>query len=179
MSTSDRKDTDLYRPPSPPRWKGRDSLDLVYQLNERTLQLLRDAATRHRELWSALDAAAIGRAARFPFVILDVFFNDVSWWKSALQKPESSLAQMSGMSLWPADVAQKLMGELLVFAWHTAKWDWRVAQLSLGMLPGVVEAIAAMTPHQLDIVSARHHGSLRLRWQEDTDFWAAGCPCRP
>jgi hypothetical protein len=159
MSTTDRKETDLYRPPSPPRWKGRDSLALVYQLNERSLQLLRDTATRQREVWSGLDAAAIRRAARFPFVILDVFFNDEGWWKSVLQKPASSLAQTPAMLLWPAEEAEKLMGELLVFAWHMAKGDWRVAQLSLGMLPGVVEAVAEMTPHQLDwtLWSAKSH----------------------
>jgi len=147
-------------------------LDLIYQLNERSLQLLRDTATRQREVWSGLDAAAIRRAARFPFVILDAFFNDEGWWNGVLQQPASSLAQTPAMSLWPAEVAEKLMGELLVFAWHMAKWDWRVAQLSLGMWPGVAEVIAAMTPHQLDIVSARHYGLMRLRWQDDTDFWA-------
>lgn len=171
MSTTDRKETDLYRPPSPPQWKGRDSLDLIYQLNERSLQLLRDTATRQREVWSGLDTAAIRRAARFPFVILDACFNDEGWWKSVLQKAPDSLAETPAMSLWPTEVAEKLMRELLVFAWHMARWDWRIAQLSLGMLPGVAEAIAAMTPHQLDVVSTRHHRLMRLRWQDSTDFW--------
>jgi len=133
-------------------------LDLVYQLNERSFQLLIDAATQHRELWSALDAAAIQRAARFPFVILDVNFTDAGWWRAVSQNPERSFDEQSDASLWPAEVAEKLLGELLVFAWHTAKWDRRVARLSLGMLPGVVGVISALTPQQLDIVSRLPQG---------------------
>jgi hypothetical protein len=165
MSTS-RKVKEVSAPPAPPRWKGRDSLELVHRLNERCLKLLQEAAIQSSGVWLALDAAAIQRAARFPFIILDVLFSDESWWRSMPQNPRA------GISLWPADMTQRLMGELLVFAWHTARWDRCIARLSLGMAAGVAEAIAAMTPEQLDIISARHSGTLRLRWQEDSDFWA-------
>ena len=39
------------------------------------------------------------------------------------------------------------------------------------MLPAVAELIAALTPQQLAIVSGEHSGALRLRWQDDSDFW--------
>jgi hypothetical protein len=50
-----------HRPPSPPRWRGADSLGLVYQFNERCLRVLSETAAtsnardqpaiwRHREL---------------------------------------------------------------------------------------------------------------------------------
>lgn len=63
------------------------------------------------------------------------------------------------------------MEELLVFAWHTVKWDRQVARLSLGMVPGAVEEIARLTLQQLTEVAVRYRGTLRLRWQEDVEFW--------
>jgi hypothetical protein len=145
----------------------------VYLLNARCFTLLKEFALQNRELWSPLDAQAIQRAARFPFLVLDVYFSDESWWQSMPRNPPSA------MCLWPAEVAKQLMGELIVFAWHTAKWDRRVARVSLGMAPRVAEAVAALTPEQLDSFSARHSGALRLRWQDHADFWgrlvAAAC----
>jgi hypothetical protein len=58
-------------------------VDLAHQLNQRAVGLVRDMAAglgdwlltgHNRELWSKLDAGAIERAARSPFVILDVHF---------------------------------------------------------------------------------------------------------
>jgi hypothetical protein len=168
----------VYRPPLPPLWKGRDSLDLAYQLNQRFFRLASYLAantdadgwpfmTLDRELWSKLDPQAIARAARFPFVILDVHFTRETWWREAIDG-SGATARHHG---WPASVSEHLMSETLVFAWYTAKWDWRVARLSLGMLPAVAELIAALTPQQLAIVSAQHSGALRLRWQDESDFW--------
>src|SRR5580700_9485882 len=85
----------VYCPPSPPIWKGRESLDLAYELNQRALKLVGDLAansdadgwpliTQGRALWSQLDALAIARAARFPFVILDAHFTNGTWWREMI-----------------------------------------------------------------------------------------------
>jgi hypothetical protein len=164
---------------TPPRWQGRDSLDLAYQLNERCLKLLRDVAgtpdggnwpliAHDPTLWSTLDAQTIERAARFPFVILDVHFTGVEWWREVID----GSAVPAAPHTWPANVSEQLMSETLVFAWHTAKWDRRVARLSLGVLPAVAELIAALTPQQLATISGKHRSALRLRWHGDPDFWA-------
>lgn len=168
----------VYHPPSPPRWKGRDSLDLVHQLNERCLKLLSETAatpgagnwppvTHDPALWSKLDAEGIERAARFPFVILDVHFTNERWWREVIEGADVPAAPHD----WPADVAGELMQETVIFAWHTAKWDRRVARLSLGMLPAVAESIAALTPRQLATISGQHSGALRMRWHDQPDFW--------
>jgi hypothetical protein len=178
MSRRQREEKHIYRPPSPPRWKGRDSLDLAYQLNQRSFKLVSDMAARpgggdwplmphDRALWSKLDAETIRRAAHFPFVILDVYFTNERWWHEAIESVDGSATPHN----WPAQVAGELIQETLIFAWHTAKWDRCVARLSLGMLPAVAELIAALTPQQLAATSARHSGALRLRWQDDPDFW--------
>ena len=163
--------TDRPHSPSPPRWKGRDSMELAFQLNKRTLNLLKESGTQYRELWSRLESEIIERAAKFPFVILDANFTNEVWWRSASQCPEEPWQDQPSPSMWPSEVARQLMGELLVFAWHTSKWDRRVARLSLGMSPEVAEVVAALTPQQLDIVSGRNCATLRLRWQCHADFW--------
>lgn len=169
MSSYKRKEKDNAQPPTPPRWKGGDSLELVYRLNERILTLLKGGATQHRELWSGLSAEAIQRAARFPFLIVDVNFLDEAWWHSVLGNSQGPVGQ--GSCLWTPDAAQKLTNEVLVFAWHTARWDRRVARLVLGMVPSVVEIFRGLTPQELDAVSGLRGGTLRLRWQEEQEFW--------
>jgi hypothetical protein len=168
-----KKEKKIYHPPKPPRWKGSDSVDLAYQLNQRAFGFVRDIAAaagddwpfiaHDRELWAASDAGAIERAARVPFVVVQVHFTDVEWWRADSKPMETSQ--------WPAKMAEQLMGELLVFAWHTVKWDRRVARLALGVVPGVAELIAAMTPHQLDTLSQQHCGALSLRWQGNAALW--------
>jgi hypothetical protein len=168
----------LYRPPSPPRWRGRDSLDLAHQLNQRFFKVVSEFAAKpaadewsliaqDRELWSKLDARTIERASSFPFMILNVNFTSEQWWREIIRGGNAS----QGYSGWPASVSEQLMNEALIFAWHTAKWDRGVARLSLGMSPVVAELIAALTPQQLATISAKHSGVLRLRWQDDPQFW--------
>jgi len=96
VSKAKGREKEIYQPPPPPRWRGTESLELVYELNERCLRLLKDLAAsgrpgewplilQHRELWSALTEEAIKRAARLSFVILDVHFTDEAWWPQVVQ----------------------------------------------------------------------------------------------
>jgi hypothetical protein len=180
MSKAKENDRQRYQPPTPPRWRGRDSVDLADHLNVRCLKLLRDVAgapdgldwplvAYDPKLWSTLDAQTIERAARFPFVILDVHFTDVTWWREVLNGSGVPAAHHT----WPASMSEQLMSETLVFAWHTVKWDRRVARLSLGVLPAVAEFIAALTPHELATISGKHSSELRLRWDNSPDFWSS------
>ena len=178
VSKAKKKGKQNYQPPTPPRWRGRDSLDLAYQINHRFFGLMSDLAkssnadawpfiTLDHKLWCKLDAEAMARAARFPFLILDVHFTSEKWWREVIDSRNASAA----LNGWPASVSEQLMNEMLIFAWHTAKWDRGVARLSLGMSPVVTELMAALTPQQLARVSAQHSGALRLRWQNDSEFW--------
>ena len=178
MRKSNKKDKERYQPPTPPRWRGQESLDLAFEINQRALKLVSawaaypDTAAwsltaQDRKLWSMLDSEAIASAARFPFVILDVHFTDVEWWEGVIAG--SLVSAVSGA--WPAPISQELMSETLIFAWHTAKWDWRVARLALGMSPTVATLIAGLTPQQLARVSKEYSGALRLRWADEKYFW--------
>jgi hypothetical protein len=65
-----------------------------------------------------------------------------------------------------------LTQETLIFAWHSVKWDRRVAQLSLGMSPAVADIIAALLPQQLADISGHYSSELHLRWQGSAQFWS-------
>jgi hypothetical protein len=181
MPGSKRKRTTTYQPPLPPQWKGRDALQMVYELNERALTLLSEAVTEKlgpwppdhpvRALWASAGTQVLQRAARFPFVIVDACFKDEAWWRAVVRNPEHQGTSSPETPVWPMKGSEEVLGELLVFAWHTVKWDKRVARLSLGIPSGVADTIGALTPRQLAIISARHASALRLRWQEDPEFW--------
>jgi hypothetical protein len=188
LPVSQQAKKQVYNSPAPPAWKGRDSLELVYHLNGRYLKLLSQAAATpegcdwpavedHRELWSALAGDALQRASRFPFVILDVHFSDEKWWKTVVSGGSTALEGTSPDRQWPwrerlGGVPVDLMQEMLIFAWHTVKWDQRIARLALGMAPAVAGSIGALTPGQLAIISDNYRGALYLRWHNQSDFWS-------
>jgi len=163
------------------RWKGRDSLDSIYRFNERSLGLLSGVASSsfpgdmadaaYRVLLSGLDARVITRAARLPFVILDVHFTNENWWQSAIESNPASNVAPSPFH-WPATVAEPLMQEIMIFAWHNVKSDRRAALLSLGMSPGVASVVSDLLPQQLTQIALSHSRELRLRWQGNAEFWS-------
>ena len=182
MSKAQTTRETTYRPPLPPRWKGASSLTLVHEFNERCLAALTGFAkgpgpcdipviAQCRALWSQLDALSIQRAAQLPFVILNVRFTDGPWWRTgAGPAPDARVTPMAA-GAWPAAIAEPLLQELLIFAWHTVKWDARVARLLLGMSPQVAETLAELSPQRLTELGQEATGELRLRRQEDHGFW--------
>jgi hypothetical protein len=57
------------------------------------------------------------RAARFPFLILDVYFTSEKFWREVIDSRNASAAPNG----WPVSVSEQLMNEMLIFASHTAK----------------------------------------------------------
>jgi hypothetical protein len=96
-----------------------------------------------------------------------VHFTDVEWWQGVIA---GSIVSDSSEA-WPAPISQDLVSETLIYAWHTAKWNWRVARLALGMSPVVATLISGLTPQHLARVPREHSGELRLRWADDKYFW--------
>lgn len=162
-----------------PRWKGRDSLDVVHRFNERCFQLISNAASTdipcivpaihdNRDLWRDLDDAACSRAARLPFVIVDARFRDVAWWREAI----NGAAPVS-MPLDHRLLAEQLMEETLLFAAQTVNWSPMVARETLGMSRGVAGLLKGLPPQPLANIWRRHSGELGLRWEQKTKFWRA------
>jgi hypothetical protein len=117
-----------------------------------------------------LDPEAISRAAGLPFLIVDVHFTNEGWWRTAWSNTKTT-AENVAAGFWPSNVAKQLMSEVLVFARHAARVDCLAACLVLGMAPGVVGIVRQLTPEHLATVSESRGDSLRLRWQDDFEFW--------
>lgn len=169
--------------PAPPRWKGIQSLDLAYQLNERCIEMLCEVAaadahstalaivTENRELLVSLDAETRQRAARMPFVIIDAHFKEETWWQRvATALPHGTRMEEPSNGL-PREASEHLMHEAIMFAWQTARWDRTVAQVSLGMARPVAELIAALTPQKIRAIAARESQGIRVRWANDGRYW--------
>jgi hypothetical protein len=182
MSKQKSRKSGILGAPMASRWKGKASLDLVYQSNERCLKLLRDVAmtssptelasiARHRELWRGLDANVIERVAQFPFLILDMHFTNETWWRNVVEVGDRAAAGALNANNLPVEVAEPLTQETLIFAWHSVKWDRRVARLSLGMSSAVADIIAALSPQQIADIAGHYSSELHLRWQGSAYFW--------
>jgi hypothetical protein len=170
-------------PPVPPRWKGIRSLDLVYQLNERCINLLYELAgdgapdtslpiiTEHRELWTRMDPAARQALARMPFVITDAHFRDEMWWRRVMEVRANEAEPDAHLNGLPREASEHLMHETTMLAWQTARWDHTVAQMSLAMSSSVAMIISALTPQQIRVISARECHAIQVRWIDDVQFW--------
>ena len=168
-------------PPSPPRWKGKQSLELVCQLNLRCIGFLCDLVasdalgvpssrvTENRECWLRLSSDARHRAAQMPFIIVDVEFRNEAWWRRVVDSNAAGAGPaINGIR---REANAQLAQEVLMFAWQTARWDRAVARQLFGMASSVAEIIAVLTPHQVLDIASREHLSVRVRWAENVPFW--------
>jgi len=164
-------------------WKGAHALRRVYALNDRCLELLvqlaRTERTRlnlaivnqHRSLWRSLSASARRRAALTPYLLVDVHFQDVDWWRWAKAPRAGGRRGVISQPAFSGKVAAELMRETLMLAWSTVVLDRGTAGVLLGMTPGVSEIIAALGPQDVERTIARHNRHLRPRWEDFPAFW--------
>lgn len=168
-------------PPPPRRWKARDSLALVPEVNQRCVAAVAShldavmlagalpCVTENRELWAKLDADALRALAELPFVIVDFCFKDADLWRAdGCVSPDLNGGAPSGL---PLDVSSQLTQEILMFAWQTARWSRLAAQMLFGMRADVVRSIATLSPERVRIKAIETSVLLRLRWQEDAQLW--------
>jgi len=140
---------------SPP-WSGIHVLKLVHELNDRCLAELAQLAQsdrspraaeffgQYRDDWRSLDAGARQEAARFPFLLLDIRFQDEEWWRMAPDPRSEGTPSNPGPSFFPPEPAGELIRETLVLAWHTVLSNRGAAMLLLGMSPAVCSRVAGL-----------------------------------
>jgi hypothetical protein len=156
-------------------------------MNERCLQLLCREVTEQgrifpesemfemvrafQKLWFELDEAALRRAAKCPFLLAGMRFQDEKWWREVEERVSSPEAKSPDLGIFPAEFARDLSAETLTLAWHTARSDPRIASQALGLAPGVVGIIASLGPREVQRIAARHSHQLRPRWENNPAFW--------
>ena len=165
-----------------PRWKRRQSLDLVHQLNEHCLELLAGVAaadggselplvSANRDLWAQLKPDARKRAALLPFVIVDLYFADVAWWQRAIAAPASTSHEPDFTTWLPCELSERLVQETLMFAWQMARSDRTAAQVSFAMQSTVAAMIGQLTPGQVRAIASRVSRDIHVRWEQNGRFW--------
>lgn len=176
-SRSKRSSEDLKPLPPTPQWRGRHSLELVCQFNQRCLQMVGEAVAsdngftapalaENRTLWATMDDAARMRAAQLPFVIMDARFADTEWWRN-IAEGRAHVDSVRG----EACLSEQLMEETLLFAAQTVKWDSSVARLILGMSPTVAVWLKELSPRDVANIWRQHRTALQLRWHDKAEFW--------
>lgn len=164
-------------------WRGVQALRPVHDLNERCLELLTQLArsegqhltppivSQYQTLWRSLNGSARERAAHMPFLLMDVHFQDVDWWRAAQRSRPHPRRKSPQDVAFTKKVAAELMRESVMLAWNTVSLDRGAASILLGMTPAVSDIIAEFGPQDVERVATRYSQYLRPRWQDFPAFW--------
>jgi hypothetical protein len=163
------------------RWKGAASITMAHHLNQQFIELCCELAVgvapgesipviaSYRNQWRCLDPVAQRRLSLLPFVIVDLRFSDVTWWRIAAsngahKRGHSNDAASTGRWDW-------LALEALMFGWQVAREDRAVASMLFAMPPSVAECIATLTMQQVRMLGVESANRMRLRWDNDLRLW--------
>ena len=157
-----------------PRWTGAPSIDLAHQLNAQCVELICQLAVSNhrampafvletRDLWRLLEPEARIRVAAFPFVIVDLHFNDDDWWRHVSVKPSTTPLEFSPY--------EDLTLETLLFARQSARENMNVARAMFAMSSAVPARVASLTLPQVRAIALGHAAELRVRWDNDPELW--------
>lgn len=163
------------------RWKGAGSITLAHHLNQQFIELLCELAVdgtsgdsipviaSYRNQWRTLDPIAQRRLSLFPFVIVDLRFSDVNWWRAAASNGQHGRGHTDGSAT--AGRWNWLALEALMFGWQVARADCCVASMLFAMPPVVADCIAALTMQQVRTLGVESANRMRLRWDNDPHLW--------
>jgi hypothetical protein len=166
-----------------PRWTGARSIPLAHQLNGQCVELVCELANNlstqvlppfileNRDLWRLLEPEARKRVAVFPFVIVDLRFKDAEPWQHASGGHPMTPAESTLYSGFPPKLFEDLALETLLFARQAAREDVNVAKAMFAMTSPVVHLIASLTVSQVRAIALANTGQLRVRWENDAEFW--------
>lgn len=164
-------------------WRGEPALRRVQALNARCLEVMvllargeRELTALpivdgHRGLWRALNESARTLAARTPFLLMDVHFQDAEWWRWAKDSRNNRRRKIVLRAAFAGKTADELMRETLMLAWSTVALDRVAATVLFGMTPAVSSTIAELDPQDVEHIAARHSRHLRPRWEDFPEFW--------
>ena len=166
------------------KWTGAEALEWVRDLNARCLQaigkrLVRAAATRpggdidqaHIDLWRRLDESARHRAARCPYLLVEMRFDDAAWWEDAKRNAMKPTPNPTVLSAGTAGLGRAFANDALTLAWWTARADQRTAILLFGLDPRVAMVISSLSPVEVRRITARSGNQLRPRWEHNHRMW--------
>jgi hypothetical protein len=109
------------------------------------------------------------RAARKPFLLLDMEFANAEWWQT-VRRPSRSPPLPPLRGQFPRSSARALARATLSAAWHALRAD-RHVQLRFGMLPAVAGIIETLGLTELERLAEKRYRFLRPRWDDRPGVW--------
>ena len=169
------------RPPQP-KADADSSLAPVYEINERCIDLLVEAARDDKHpapgLVVALRTPLLQltpemrmRVARRALLLVDLGFRDIAWWKDAQRDPQRSTRTPVTLDTFPARAAMTLARSTLILAWHSIRADRTAAGLMLGISRPVADVILSLPLTDLDRIAEKRFRRLRPRWEDCPALW--------
>jgi hypothetical protein len=158
-------------------------LELVHEFNELFIEQVADVARKsdehtlpemvrmHRDLWVRLDGPARQRASQCPFLLVDLQFGDIQWWRRAQSDPAWHGGPPSSVRLFGRKPAVELTRDALLVACYSARLDTRLATTFFAMSPGVARVIAQLGLRHVRRIPDHCHQHLHPRWQHLSSFW--------
>jgi hypothetical protein len=153
----------------------------LQEVNEHCITLLAAAARAPRpgvfplalELGDLLRASTpevSARAARTPFLLVDLEFANDPWWH-AVQNPQTrETPPPAWRGGFPRTAAIPLTRATLTLAWHVLRTHPQ-ARCLLGMSPPVAEVVVSLSLADLERIAARRFRHVRPRWEDRPGLW--------
>jgi hypothetical protein len=115
------------------------------------------------------DGGALQRAARVPYTLYSLGFEDLKFWQGACNaSDELSLRYCSSSSAW---VQGPFYEVALLFAWHVASSSRLAARVLFAMPDALVALFAKTSPSQVRRIAIDYPGLLMPRWPTNPGFW--------
>lgn len=157
-------------------------LQEVYEINERCLELLVQAARSERletfflvkplrEVLREMTPETRARAARRAFLLVDLEFANADWWRRAKNYPTRSEPLSADRGTFPRPSALQLARSTLTLAWHSVRADRDAAGVMLGMNSAVASLIASLSVTEIDPIVERRFRHVRPRWDDRPSVW--------
>jgi hypothetical protein len=153
----------------------------LQEVNEHCITLLAAAARTPRsgvfplalqlgDLLRAITPEVSARAARTPFLLVDLEFANDSWWR-AVQNPQTGeTAPPPSRGSFPRRGAMQLTRATLTLAWHALRTHPQ-SRCLLGMSSPVAAVVASLSLADLERVAGRRFRHVRPRWADRPGLW--------
>ncbi|MGE3530903.1 MAG: hypothetical protein AB7I12_03845 [Steroidobacteraceae bacterium] len=118
-----------------------------------------------------LTTQAQQKMACYPFILVDLKFQDRQWWQTLIGHPHQAVRHAIWRRYFAKSTAIKLTRATLMLAWHSAQTHPELATVTLGMDLQLTALIGSLSLHQLDQIAEHQHPHLVPRWEDRPIVW--------
>ena len=151
----------------------------TYEVNARCLELLGHRAgsasppmgltAELRELEVLLDPVVRTRLAARPYLLVNMRFQDESWWQAARRAPKARASPHQ--DVFPRGAAIKLARAVLILAWNGLRSNPAPASVLYGISAPVARVIVHLTLDDIEEIARRHFRQVKPRWDDRPAVW--------